>query len=169
MLDDATCQRLAEELTLIPDCPRSAGATEALAKYVGQIFSDPGEATAIVEQACRDWRKWEGPAGLIDLLESSRQANPEFRDPSKPASCPLCEDERWIVVNGQAYRCRCAGGNPPAADQGTSSNTAQEQSSTPDPLTARTRPAPAPVQLKRITQADIDEVLRKRKPEKEPS
>jgi hypothetical protein len=63
---------LAEKLTLISDCPRSAPVLEALTEDLVRMCSSLEEATWLVREAREKWAEWRGVAGLAYLLHLHR-------------------------------------------------------------------------------------------------
>jgi hypothetical protein len=108
-------------LTTIPDCPRADDAIEALAEDIERLCADDDEARWLVDRA-REWPKWMGKAGLIELMKEKRPAlAPERRTidlgPKPPVNCALCQDWGHVFRNGQRTYCSCAAGVQLEADQ----------------------------------------------------
>lgn len=109
---------LAEELTTIPDCPRSEGAVEAIAKDLFRLCRNDDEAQMAVDAAREQWTAWKGTAGLIEVLQSMRRGPeslpPERRvidlGPKPVVNCAACQDWGYIWRGGRNEWCSCAEG-----------------------------------------------------------
>jgi hypothetical protein len=120
-VNEKEAYKLAVRLTTIPDCPRVDQAIEALAEDIEKLCTDDDEARWLVDRA-REWPKWMGKAGLIELMKEKRPAlAPERRiidlGPKPPVNCAACQDWGHLFRNGQRAYCSCAAGVQLQADQ----------------------------------------------------
>lgn len=115
-VDDELAYALAVQLTLIPECPQSLKALEALADELNRICRDYDEAKAIVTEACDRWDRWRGVRGLIELMESKRPEIPpsnQAKDygPRPKPDCEQCADWGYFTApSGSTEWCDCAAG-----------------------------------------------------------
>jgi hypothetical protein len=110
--DDRWYYKLAQQLTTIPECPRSDEAIEALARDLEQISGNFREAERIVRDAREKWDRWKGTRGLIELLEALRPApllaNQAIDYGPRPAvNCQICGDWGYFSAGGEVEWCRC--------------------------------------------------------------
>jgi hypothetical protein len=103
-LTKARAAELAEELTTIPECPRSDSVIEALTKDLLRICKNEEEAAWLVEEARDTWEKWRGTAGLISLLAQRREQAVE-----SVGRCDICTGMHVVKRNGTYFWCTCKG------------------------------------------------------------
>ena len=113
---DLTYERayqLAQKLTTIDGCPRLDDAVEAIADDLMETCRSREEAELLVHEARFTWKRWQGTAGLIGLLQAQRRPSsvgpPEFPalGPKPPVECALCNDFGTVYRNGVHEWCTC--------------------------------------------------------------
>jgi len=118
-LDAEGAYSLSWRLTTIEGCSRHEEAIKAIAEDLLELCKSEEEALALVREARHTWKKWQGTAGLIDLLTAMRrQGTPPVLPPErrtldmgpKPAiECTVCNDMGWVLhEGGGAIWCTCA-------------------------------------------------------------
>lgn len=109
---------MAEELTTIPDCPRSEAALDAIAKDLFRLCKNDDEAQELVATARDQWISWRGTIGLIEILQGMRRG-PESvplerrtidLGPKPHVNCAACQDWGYIWRAGRNEYCTCAEG-----------------------------------------------------------
>ena len=88
---------LAEKLLLIPDCPRSAPAVEALTEHLVRMCSSVEEAAWLADEALAQWDEWRGVKGLAYLLHMHRF--PPLPDPNRAADAE--QKARWVAEGAE--------------------------------------------------------------------
>lgn len=108
---------LSRRLTTIDGCPRIDEALDSLADDLIEICSSEEEAETLVKEARWTWKKWQGTAGLIELLNSKRRpvTLPRERQkaelgPRPQIACHACNDNGIIREAGRHEWCTCAQG-----------------------------------------------------------
>lgn len=161
-IDEDLSFRLAFELTLIPECPRSDPAVESLSDMLREIFQDESEARAIVSEACARWDRWRGTRGLIELIEARKPALPPANQavnlgPKPVIECAQCGDWGYFSrTDGTVEWCNCAAGR----------DTREQFPDLVDKLKRKgiEPPHEAPAVMRApITQADIDRAFQERR------
>lgn len=164
VIPEASAHKLALQLTTIPDCPSSDVAAEALAADLENLCTSEDEARWLVDQARRRWEKWRGTHGLIELLETRRPqlapGNQAIDYGPKPVpDCAACNDWGHLTgPDGKPQFCACAAGEELRRQNPDWCSRVQK--------TARilhAPPPPEPEKARLITQADVDEAIRKRR------
>lgn len=149
--------RLANRLTLIPECPQGKEAVEALADAIGGLSRDETEARAIVNEACSKWDRWRGPHGLIAVALALRPAPPPANQavdlgPKPEVECETCGDWGYFSRGQTIAWCDCRAGR----------DTRERIPGLVDSLNRKhVKPLheAAAVARPRITQADIDQAF----------
>jgi len=165
-VDPAVMFSLAEELTTIPDCPRSEAAVKAVAKDLFRYCQSNDEAIDLVRKAREDWASWKGTAGLIEILQSMRRG-PESvplerrtidLGPKPAVNCAACQDWGYIFRDGRNQYCACAMGVQMEADGLLDSLKMRKMNM----RSLQSVPAPRPV-----TEADLEAAFKQRQKDNE--
>ena len=110
-------RKAAEKLATIPDCPRGDTALDLLAEDLAENCRDESEMNLVVQEARRTWKKWQGTAGLVEIIEAKRRKTvlPPEREvidlgPRPKINCRTCHDFGWFTKEGEHVFCDCAAG-----------------------------------------------------------
>ena len=99
-LDERDFERvrvLAEKLLLIPECPRSGVAVEALTEHLVRMCGSLDEAAWLADEALAQWDEWRGVKGLAFLLHMHRFS--PLPDPNRAADAE--QKARWLAEGAE--------------------------------------------------------------------
>lgn len=169
-VDPQFAYNLAEQLTTIPDCPRSEASTKTLAMDLIRLCRDDREAHNLVNAMRDEWITWKGTAGLIEVLQGLRRgpgAVPLERrvvdlGPKPVVNCAACQDWGYVWRAGVNVYCSCAQGARLEAEDPGLLDTLNRKGSFKGMPALQAVPAPRP-----ITEADLEQAFLQRKKDTE--